>query len=339
MIEMQIIYSNNQITEKLNSLRNYCIIVADPPWSSISQKLQNKPAQVILPQSVDLNYLEKLSKLNIQADILVGLGGGLAIDVAKFISWKKNMPLIRIPSVLSVDAFLTKEIGARIKNKVIYIGKSEPNEIIIDFSLIKSAPTYLNYAGTCDVLSICTALGDWIISNEYFRVPIDQEIFNKAKSLAKKMINNPQPVKELSEEGIKFLVECLKDEYLICNEYGSARLEEGGEHHLAYCIEKISSKRYIHGCLVGLNILVILKIQESYAVFEVDELKSYFDEIGNVCQMNKIGITPAIYKKALKNIHKYVIKENLDKGIFWLKNYLTSAKIDEISWSERFRRF
>ncbi|MHA1338780.1 MAG: iron-containing alcohol dehydrogenase [Promethearchaeota archaeon] len=336
---MNIKYGKNTSIKRINSLEDkyFVIVASDPPWSSFKTNLKTSPSKVIIPESVDIKYLEALAKQNFNASHVVGIGGGLAIDVAKFISWKKNISLIRIPSVISVDAFLTKEIGVRIKNRVNYIGNSDLNEIIIDYSLIQSAPPYLNYAGTCDVLSICSALGDWKIATDKFDCDIDKNIFRKAKELAIKMLENPKKVKTLSEKGIRFLVECIKEEYLICEEYGNSRPEEGGEHHLAYCIEKISPNKYIHGCLVGLNILVVLNIQGPYAVFDFNEIKNYFDEIGHRYKLKEIGISRETYKKALMKILNYVKKENLEKGVFWIKNILNKQKIEEIiNWISRF---
>jgi glycerol dehydrogenase-like iron-containing ADH family enzyme len=196
--------------------------------------------------------------------------------------------------------------------------------------LIREAPPKFNYAGTCDVLSICTALGDWKIAHEQFGDKFDQSIYNKAYTLAKDMISKPNELKKLSNEGIKYLVECLKEECYICADWGNARPEEGGEHHLAYCIERISPKQYIHGCLVGLNILVVLKLQGSYATFNVDEIKSYFDAIGHEYKPKQIGIDKETYKKALHHIKDYVIAENLEKGLWFLKNPFQEYTIDDV---------
>ncbi len=44
---------------------------------------------------------------------VVGLGGGSALDTAKFIAWKTGKRLIQIPSITSVDAGFTDAIGVR----------------------------------------------------------------------------------------------------------------------------------------------------------------------------------------------------------------------------------
>ena len=169
----------------LNSLDSYVLITQNPPFDTLFQKkLTQLPIQIIYPTNVDTHYLEEISqKVSKPKDVgyVVGFGGGVAIDTAKFLSWKWKKPLIQIPSIISTDAFLTHEIGVRVDNKVQYIGKAVPEQIIIDFDVIKSAPKVLNYAGTCDVLSICTALGDWKIAYEEFGDKIDKKMSKTRK--------------------------------------------------------------------------------------------------------------------------------------------------------------
>jgi glycerol dehydrogenase-like iron-containing ADH family enzyme len=119
-------YGENIASERINQLLEYTAVVANPPWNEFSKSLTKQPINTILAQNVDENYLENLAKTNQGHGIVVGLGGGVAIDTCKFLSWKWNLPNMRNPSIISVDAFLTKEVGVRNQNRVRYVGKSEP---------------------------------------------------------------------------------------------------------------------------------------------------------------------------------------------------------------------
>ena len=330
-------FGSNLVFDTINELENYVLVTQNPPFTpSLNESLSNQPIHSIYPTNVDLNSLEQLSHNNIlkaKIEHVVGFGGGVAIDTAKFLSWKWDKKLIQIPSIISTDAFLTHEIGVRIENRVRYIGKAIPEQIIIDYEIIKSAPKVLNYAGTCDVLSICTALGDWKIAHDKFGDKFDSKIFQKARKCAQNLINDAPAIKDMQEEGIQKLVGYLQEEMRICEEWGSARPEEGGEHHLAYCIEELSPKRYLHGALVALNILTVLRLQGDSAEFSDHELKDFFDHIGHSYKFEQIGITSDLYKKALHEIQSYVTKEKLEKGIWYTKNPFSKISIsDLINW-------
>ena len=73
--------------------------------------------------------LEELPEL----ECVVAIGGGQAIDLGKYFSSKRKARLITIPSVISVDAFVTPAAAIRINRKVEYIGKSSPDPLVIDY--------------------------------------------------------------------------------------------------------------------------------------------------------------------------------------------------------------
>ena len=74
------------------------------------------------------------------AEVIVGFGGGTALDTAKYLAWKRGLPLVQIPTITSVDAGFTDAIGVRADGHVRYVGTIEPEEVVLDIDLIRSAP-------------------------------------------------------------------------------------------------------------------------------------------------------------------------------------------------------
>ncbi|MCP4761637.1 MAG: iron-containing alcohol dehydrogenase family protein [archaeon] len=323
-------YGNGIAVETLNSLDDYIAVVQNPPWESVEKQLIKKPKNIIEPKSMEQDILERVAEIKLGKGTIVGLGGGVAVDSAKFFSWKWDLPLIQVPTIISTDAFLSKEIGVRNESRVRYIGTSNPEKLIIDFDLIRSAPPQLNYAGVSDVASICTALGDWKIANEKFGDKIDSNIFNRSKYTVEQMFKDAKEINSLSDKGIKALVEYLREECIICGEWGSARPEEGSEHFLAYTIENVNPGRYLHGALVAMNILVVLRLQGSYAVFDYEVVRNFFDELGLNYSPKSLDISREVYKTALDNVQNYVKNEKLDNGLWHLNNPFENLSKDEV---------
>ena len=209
--------------------------------------------------------------------------------------------------------------------------QSKPQEIIIDYELIKKAPKYLNRAGVSDTVSIVSALGDWKLERDEINGRFDQVVFNKAKKIALDLMSNRNEIKDIKESGINALVDGYYREVKLCEEWGNARPEEGSEHFLAYCLESITGKHYIHGNLIGMNILISLYLQDEFAEFSLDEIEQFFRDI-------KIEITPESQnlsyddiKTVLKIIKNYVVDEKLQYSIYNSPNLkLDEAKIEEI---------
>ena len=122
-------------------------------------------------------------------------------------------------------------------------------------------------------------MGDWIIARDLFGDDFDQSIFKKTVILVKNLLASSKEIHSLSDEGIKMIVESLQGEVFLSKNWGNARPEEGSEHFLAYALEKLTPRSYIHGSLISLNCLVVLRLQGKYAVFEIKEIKDFLDKV------------------------------------------------------------
>jgi len=310
----------------LNSLDNYILITMEEPWKTIESRLINKPKYIEFNKNMDFNHLKTLASnfepSIIQSHTIVGIGGGTSCDTAKFLVWylqkefDLNLDLILIPSIISVDAFLCSSIAVRIDNKVKYIGASYPKDIIIDYNLIQSAHPFLNRAGVSDTISIISALGDWKLAREEINDKFSQDIFNRARKIAVKLMEAKHEIRDVTKKGIKALVNGFYNEVALCEEWGNARPEEGSEHFLAYCLEAITHDHYIHGNLIGMNILISLYLQEEYAEFSINEIKQFFESIQIDFTPESQNISYDNIRKALKHIKEYVISENLHYSIY-----------------------
>ena len=334
-------FGNWSSIETLNSLDKYLLITMEEPWNIIESMLSQDPTYIEFNYNMNIDNLEKLYEkfkpLIHKNYSIVGIGGGTACDTAKFLAWKFkdkfdfNLELYLIPSIISVDAFLCSSIAIRIDNKVRYIGESNPKEIIIDFDLIKKAPDYLNRAGVSDTISITSALGDWLIAKDEINEKFDQDVFNKAKKIANDLMLARRDIRDVTETGIKALVNGFYEEVLLSEEWGNARPEEGSEHFLAYCLESITHEHYIHGNLIGMNILVSLYLQDQYAQFSLDQVMQFFKDIKLNFTPENLKISDKDLTVALKKVKSYVIDENLFYSIYNTPQLLLNyEKIEEI---------
>ncbi|TXT59012.1 MAG: putative Glycerol-1-phosphate dehydrogenase [NAD(P)+] [Promethearchaeota archaeon] len=337
---MKPVYGNNISVDELNEINNYILVTMDEPWELLKPHVINDPSKIILNRSMDIAHLEQLysslKKTIEESYSIIGIGGGTSCDTAKYLSWrfKKDMgmdlDLILMPSIISVDAFLCSSIAVRSDNKVNYIGESTPKKIIIDYNLIQKAPKYLNRAGVSDTISITSALGDWKLAHSENNEPFDQKIFAQAITIAKDLMNARNEIKDVTRRGIKALVDGFVREVALCSQWGNARPEEGSEHFLAYCIESITHSHYIHGQIIGMDILISLYLQDDLAQFSIEEIRKFFHDIELNISPNSLSISSDILRSALKKIQTYVKKENLMYSIYNSPRLeLNTPKIEE----------
>ena len=109
------------------------------------------------------------------AEVVYAVGGGLAADAAKYIAFKLDLPLVVVPTALSVDAFFTAASGIRRGGCIHYIETKSPERLIVDFDIITAAPASIRAAGITDVLSIATGSWDWKYAHEHGKNPPSME--------------------------------------------------------------------------------------------------------------------------------------------------------------------
>ena len=81
--------------------------------------------------SIEQDALNKEAENLGEVRSIVGLGGGQALDVAKYFSWRKTLPLFQAPTALSVNAVYGQRSGIRIDGKVVYRGGQFQRQCIL----------------------------------------------------------------------------------------------------------------------------------------------------------------------------------------------------------------
>lgn len=89
-------------------------------------------------------------------DVIVGLGGGKALDTAKAVSSDQGLPVITVPTIASTDApcsSLSVVYNEKGEFQEYKFYKSNPDLVLVDTDIIAKAPTRFLVAGMGDALS------------------------------------------------------------------------------------------------------------------------------------------------------------------------------------------
>lgn len=247
----------------------------------------------------------------IKGEIIYAVGGGLAVDAAKYIAAKNSLPLISLPTAITVDAFFTWASGIRQGGCVHYLETCIPDAVIIDMEILQSAPVTLRAAGICDVLSIATGCWDWVYAEEKHmntdETKLIPYVFQNAQSILQGALDCAQAAGAGDPQGLKQLIDCLALEVQLCNLVGHSRPEEGSEHFFAYSIENEMGKGLPHGDLVGPGIIYMATLQGQ----DVEPLKAALRE----CNIPLNRIPNDLVRKTLLNLPTYCQTHKLPFGI------------------------
>jgi glycerol-1-phosphate dehydrogenase [NAD(P)+] len=288
------------------------VLTQAEPWALLRDAF-TAPAAVDRVASMEAGPLEARCAGYPEASAVFGIGGGTALDAAKHAAWRRGWPLVLMPSILSVDAAFTSAVGVRRDGRVRYEGSVRPDYLLIDFDLLAAAPPRLNRAGVGDLLSIHTALGDWQQASRRLGEAHDPAAAAEAAALLERVLAAPAAIRACGPEGLRLLAESFAAEVALCQRVGSARPEEGSEHHLAYCLEQRSGRGYLHGALIGLCTL----LASAHQGRDPSRLADFLRAIELDCRPAALGTDWAALADALCAMGDYVRAEpQLQPGAF-----------------------
>ena len=302
-------YGRGQLAELVATIGPWVAVVHPEPWAVLAPTLSNPPANVVAAGNLTRAHLDGvISSLPTNATAVVGIGGGSAMDTAKWLHWTTKLALYQVPSLPSVDACFTRMTALRDQGAVRYEGDAVPEVVIVDFDLIGSAPRELVAGGIGDVLSCHTARFDWQVGVAAGRdQPWDDAAAARALEYLDELEAFAPELSDGTDSGIQRLMECHRDIGWLCHELGHARFEEGSEHFWAYAFEEVTGRTIMHGELVTLGVLIMSAIQGN----DPGRPRRIANICGTRTSLDALGVEWAEVELALRRTPTFVEEQRL----------------------------
>lgn len=220
-------------------------------------------AVIVRAESLDEAFLEQAASSLPDVATIVGLGGGTALDTAKFLAWRSGAGLMQVPSIVSVDASVTNTVAIRRAGRVHYEGFLVPDPVVVDLELIGRAPARFNRAGVGDLLSIQTARVDWALGHQAGKIDFDAAIDTAAAAVLADLYGLADEVARVSDRAIEHIVRAYAEVNALLIDAGHSGPEEGSEHYFAYAAEAVTGRSFVHGEIIGLGVVLMSVMQGS----------------------------------------------------------------------------
>jgi glycerol-1-phosphate dehydrogenase [NAD(P)+] len=296
--------------------RPYLVVTMPDLWPRFHPFFDQHLAGPYLVHTIDGDALDREVPYLPPCSCVVGLGGGQAIDVAKYISWSRRLPLFQVPTAMTVDAPFGHRAGLRFSGQVRYIGWAVPEAVYVDLDILQNAPPLLNRSGLCEVLCFHTAHADWRLARDRGRLeskwPYDQELVDQARAVLDGLWPHLDDIRAVNETGIRVLMTAMRWAGASFHNAGwNPRPIEGIEHFIFYALESFTGRKFIHGQPVSLGIVVGSMLHQD----RPDEILDAIHHVGVDIRPEAMGISWTDVEYALVNLKAFVHKAGLWYGI------------------------
>jgi len=113
------VYGRNLVAELEHFVhRRYLTITMADLWPTFAPHLDRNTAAVHFVSTLEAGQLRAQAEALPACGRVAGLGGGQALDVAKYVAWSRRIPLFQVPTAMTVDAAFGHRIALRFAGHV-----------------------------------------------------------------------------------------------------------------------------------------------------------------------------------------------------------------------------
>jgi glycerol-1-phosphate dehydrogenase [NAD(P)+] len=289
----------------------FVLISQAEPMASLDPSITDRAAVTRMATSLDESALRAAADGLPAVDHVVGIGGGMAMDMAKYVAWKRGLPLVLAPSIISVDASVTNTIAIRRNGTVEYDGFVVAERIVVDLDLVARAPARLNRAGVGDLLSIQTGRFDWALGARTGRIAFDETVDAAAAAVLERLYGLADEVADVTDRALDHIIRGYAEVNALLLAVGHSGPEEGSEHYFGYAVEAHTGRSFVHGELIGLGVVLMSGLQGNDPARAI----AFLDRCRVQWRPEQIGLDRATLEAVLVDLPRFVREANLPHSI------------------------
>jgi glycerol dehydrogenase-like iron-containing ADH family enzyme len=253
------VFGRDLIGELANFVhRPYLVVTMADLWPRFEHLFDANVAAVHEVTSLEIADVDAQARALPPFASVIGLGGGQASDVAKYLAWSRGRPLFQVPTAMTTNAPFAHRAVLRQGGTPVSLGWAIPEAVYVDIDVIQTAPQLLNRSGAADVLCYHTAHFDWKLAHdsgrEERRWPYDARLVDEARQRLDAVTADLDEIRAVSDRGIRTLMLAHRWGGAAFHAAGwNARHMDGVDHAFLYGLEHLTGRHFIHGQAVGLG--------------------------------------------------------------------------------------
>ncbi len=238
---------------------------------------------------------EKIVKENFK--LIIGIGGGSILDIAKLIAYHTKIPFISFPTTLSNDGIYSPVVVRKNSEKLKREWTPLPEGIIVDTDIIRNAPYDTILAGIGDLIANLSAVQDWYIASISTGEEINYEAMYLSKGASERFMYYVLTKGYNEDLLLENLAVSLIMSGISMAVAGSSRPASGSEHLISHCLDRIMKKPLMHGIQTGISTIFTLSLQESKYL---EPVKNLYKSLSFPSHLSDIGINKDMFLSAIE---------------------------------------
>ncbi len=284
------------ICKKLGFSKSAFIVTGEKTYKIAGHKVADLLEDVgirtdhLLVSSPTVNSIDAVrAKLcETKPQVVIGVGGGTKIDVAKLSAAHYGVPFVSVPTTASHDGIASPLASIKGSEKPYSIMAQAPMAIIADTNVIVQASHRLTASGCGDVIAKFTAVRDWHLAHKAKSEYYGEYAASLALMSAKLVARNAELIRPGNEEGLRVLLEALISCGVAMSIAGSSRPSSGSEHLFSHALDLVASTHAMHGEQVGVGTIMMGCLHG----LNWKQIKLKLEKVGAPITAQELGVDP-----------------------------------------------
>lgn len=285
----------------------FIAITTPTSWKAATPFLAKAPKAVSNAKWLDRTYLDEMvNQLPDDAKIVIGVGGGRPLDAAKVVAYRKRLPLVMVPTVVSTGAIVHGYIGAydgrvykgALKDKDGTLMGVDPDYVLADYDLVLSGPERMNTTGLGDVLCGYAGIAEWRSAaaagtSQAFDEQAAGPALGNFQEIVSGFPRTLSPSGKLTDESVRFIMGAVqaRDARRLRNPFAPS-----SDHEFLFVLEEANDRFWLHGEEAALGAVIVTWHTKQQA----EELVRWLDVCKVMFRPKQMGVTKAQVKLTLE---------------------------------------
>lgn len=236
------------------------------------------------------------------AQLVVAVGGGKVIDVAKYAAYQLGLRFVSVPTSVSHDGIASPAVSLRdVNGYPVSKFAKPPLAVVADIDVIAQAPQRLLASGFGDIIGKFTSVRDALLARKIKGEYVGDYSLALARMSAAMVAEHAEAIAKREPEGVSVLVEAAVSCGVAMAIAGSSRPCSGSEHLFSHALDIVyPEKRSLHGEQVGVGTIMMAYLHG----LNWRRIQRLLRIVGAPTNCEELGVPPEAVVKALLMAHK-----------------------------------